>query len=98
MESCWQPWSDDDGSERFKLVIRDLATGKDLETVTNVGIGNPVWTSDSKIVFTEVNDQWRSYRAQYHRIGTNRPRRSRCTRRRTTSPFRSARLDRPTTA
>ena len=62
--------ADDDGSERFKLVIRDLATGKDIETVTTVGIGNPVWTSDSKgIVFTEVNDQWRSYRAQYHRIG-----------------------------
>jgi oligopeptidase B len=61
---------DDDGSERFKLVVRDLATGKDLETVTSVGIGNPVWTSDSKgLVFTEVNDQWRSYRAQYHRIG-----------------------------
>jgi oligopeptidase B len=63
---------DDDGSERFKLVVRDLATGKDVETVTKVGIGNPVWTSDSKgIVFTEVNDQWRSYRAQYHRIGDN---------------------------
>jgi oligopeptidase B len=61
---------DDDGSERFKLVVRDLATGKDLETVTEVGIGNPVWTSDSKgLVFTEVNDQWRSYRARYHRIG-----------------------------
>jgi oligopeptidase B len=62
--------ADDDGSERFKLVVRDLATGKDIETVTLVGIGNPVWTSDSKgLVFTEVNDQWRSYRARYHRIG-----------------------------
>ncbi|MFL6768436.1 MAG: S9 family peptidase [Sphingomicrobium sp.] len=61
---------DDDGSERFKLVVRDLATGQDLETVTRVGIGNPVWTSDSRgLVFTEVNDQWRSYRAQYHRVG-----------------------------
>jgi len=61
---------DDDGSERFKLVVRDLFTGEDLETVTEVGIGNPVWTSDSKgLVFTEVNDQWRSYRARYHRIG-----------------------------
>ncbi|MFL6788948.1 MAG: S9 family peptidase [Sphingomicrobium sp.] len=61
---------DDDGSERFKLVVRDLATGQDLETVTRVGIGNPVWTSDSRgLVFTEVNDQWRSFRAQYHRIG-----------------------------
>ena len=61
---------DDDGSERFKLRIRDLATGKDIETVTEVGIGQPVWTSDSKgLVFTEVNDQWRSYRARYHRLG-----------------------------
>ena len=61
---------DDDGSERFKLRIRDLATGKDIETVSEVGIGSPVWTSDSKgIVFTEVNDKWRSYRARYHRVG-----------------------------
>jgi oligopeptidase B len=62
---------DDDGSERFDLRIRDLATGKDVETVTHVGIGSPVWTSDSKgIVFTEVNDNWRSYRARYHRLGS----------------------------
>ncbi|MBA3666978.1 MAG: S9 family peptidase [Sphingomonas sp.] len=61
---------DDDGSERFKLIVRDLATGQDLETVTGIGIGSAVWTPDSKgIVFTEVNDQWRSYRARYHRIG-----------------------------
>jgi oligopeptidase B len=61
---------DDDGSERFDLRIRDIASGKDIETVTNVGIGEPVWTSDSKgIVFTEVNENWRSYRARYHRLG-----------------------------
>ena len=61
---------DDDGSERFKLKIRDLASGKDIETVTDVGIGQPVWTSDSQgVVFTEVNDNWRSYRARYHRVG-----------------------------
>jgi oligopeptidase B len=62
--------ADADGSERFTLTVRDLATGEDVETVTKVGIGQPVWTSDSKgLVFTEVNDQWRSYRARYHRIG-----------------------------
>ena len=61
---------DDNGSERFQLRIRDLATGKDIETVTDVGIGQPVWTSGSDgIVFTEVNDNWRSYRARYHRLG-----------------------------
>jgi oligopeptidase B len=62
--------ADYDGSERYELRIRDLATGKEIETVTKVGIGQPVWTSDSAgIVFTEVNDQWRSYRARYHRLG-----------------------------
>jgi oligopeptidase B len=62
--------ADYDGSERFELRIRDLATGKDVETVTKVGIGQPVWAGDSAgIVFTEVNDNWRSYRARYHRLG-----------------------------
>jgi oligopeptidase B len=62
---------DDSGSERFDLRIRDLATGEDIETVTDVGIGHPVWSSDSRgIVFTEVNEHWRSYRARYHRLGT----------------------------
>ncbi|MFL6830048.1 MAG: S9 family peptidase [Sphingomicrobium sp.] len=62
--------ADYDGSERFELRIRDLASGKDLETVTKVGIGQPVWSSDSAgIVFNEVNDNWRSYRARFHRLG-----------------------------
>jgi oligopeptidase B len=61
---------DDNGSERFQLRIRDIASGKDIETVTDVAIGQPVWASDSAgIVFTEVNDNWRSYRARYHRLG-----------------------------
>ena len=45
---------DDDSSERFKLRIRDLATGADIETVGDIAIGQPVWASDSKaVVFTE---------------------------------------------
>jgi oligopeptidase B len=61
---------DDDGSERFKLQIRDIASGTVLETVTEFGIYGPEWTSDSAgVVFNEVNDQWRSYRARYHRLG-----------------------------
>jgi len=61
---------DDDGAERFQLRIREIATGRDVETVTEVGIGEPVWTADSRgIVFTEVNDNWRSYRARLHRLG-----------------------------
>ena len=33
---------DDEGSERFKLRIRDLQTGEDIETVKEVGIGGPL--------------------------------------------------------
>ena len=62
---------DDDGSERFKLKVRDLETGADIETITDQGIGAPVWTADSRgVVFTEVNEHWRSYRARLHRLGT----------------------------
>ncbi|HMJ92966.1 MAG TPA: prolyl oligopeptidase family serine peptidase, partial [Allosphingosinicella sp.] len=62
---------DDDGSERFKLRIRDLASGEDVEQVTEVGIGSPVWSADSKsVIFTEVNEHWRSYRARLHRLGS----------------------------
>ena len=61
---------DDDGSERYRLDIRDIAAGKVVETVTEVGIGAPVWTADSRgIVFTEVNEHWRSYRARLHWLG-----------------------------
>jgi len=62
---------DDEGSERFKLRVRDLETGQDIETVTEMGIGTPVWSGDSKaIMICEVNDQWRSYRARLHRLGS----------------------------
>ena len=61
---------DDDGSERFKLHIRDIASGNILETVTAIGIGSPVWAADSKgVAFTEVNEHWRSDKARYHRLG-----------------------------
>ena len=61
---------DRNGSERFTLEIRDVESGELLDTVTEVGIGQPVWTADSSgIVYTEVNDQWRSYRALHHVLG-----------------------------
>jgi oligopeptidase B len=62
---------DDAGTERFKLRIRDLESGTDVEQVSEVGIGSPVWGADSQsLVFTEVNEHWRSYRARLHRLGT----------------------------
>jgi oligopeptidase B len=61
---------DDNGSERFKLRIRNLDSGEDLETVTEVAIGQPVWSADGRnVLFTEVNENWRSYRARLHALG-----------------------------
>jgi oligopeptidase B len=66
-------WSADrNGAERFELRIRDLATGEDIETVTTVANGTVAWGADSRsVVYTEVNDNWRTYRARLHILGTD---------------------------
>ena len=66
-------WSaDTNGAERFVLKVRDLATGADIETVSAITNGAVVWGADSKsLVFTEVNDNWRTYRAQLHVLGSD---------------------------
>ena len=61
--------ADDDGSERFKLFVRDLATGADT-LVATTAIGIAVWSADSaSLAWTEVNDQWRPFRVRLHRLG-----------------------------
>ena len=66
-------WSaDDSGAERYTLRIRDLGTGEDIETVSAVTNGNVAWSAASDaIVYTEVNDNWRSYKALLHRLGSD---------------------------
>jgi oligopeptidase B len=64
--------SDASGAERFTLRIRDLATGRDIETVNTTTNGAVAWSADSKgIVFTEVNENWRTFRALHHILGTD---------------------------
>jgi oligopeptidase B len=63
--------ADDDGSERFKLKVRDLATGKDLVTVSEASIGQAEWAADSqRLLWLEVSEQWRPYRVRLHTLGT----------------------------
>ena len=63
--------TDRNGSERFDLQILDIETGEVLETVTNEGLGSPVWTSGSDgIVYTTANEQWRVKKAFYHALGS----------------------------
>jgi oligopeptidase B len=62
--------ADESGAERFILRIRDLSTGADIETVSNVINGGVAWSAGSDaILYTEVNDNWRSYRALLHKLG-----------------------------
>ncbi len=63
--------TDTSGDERFVLKVRDLATGVDIETVTAMSVGVPVWAADSAaLAWTEVNDQWRRIRVRLHRLGS----------------------------
>ncbi|MFW2830163.1 S9 family peptidase [Sphingomonas sp. ID0503] len=66
-------WSaDTNGSERFTLKIRDVASGEDIETVSAVAMHAVVWSADSKsIAYTEVNDNWRTDTAKLHILGTD---------------------------
>ncbi len=66
-------WSADaSGAERFTLRIRDLTTGEDIESVSEVVNGAVIWSSDgAAIAFTEVNENWRTFRARLHRLGAD---------------------------
>ncbi len=61
---------DDNGSERFDLHIRDLATGAELKDVIPGTLSSIVWTSDSKgLVYGLANENWRTDNAYFHKLG-----------------------------
>ena len=62
--------ADDDGSERFKLRIRDIETGAEIKTITDHALGQAVWSADgASLAWVEVNDNWRPYRIRLHQLG-----------------------------
>lgn len=61
---------DDDGSERFEVHFRDLATGEDLLDVIPGTLSSLVWSADSRgLVYGLANDNWRTDNLHYHRLG-----------------------------
>jgi oligopeptidase B len=63
---------DFDGSRRFKLLVKDLASGKILEEVGVVG-GAVVWANDNKTLFYNVyDDALRSYKIFRHTLGEDK--------------------------
>lgn len=67
-------WSSDvDGSELYRLRIRDLATGADLDDVLEgtSSWGGSAWSADSTYFFYMMpDDQMRPFQVWRHRIGT----------------------------
>ena len=62
--------TDTNGSERYALVIRDLASGADIETVAPDSLGGVAWSTDSKsLVWAQASAEWRPTKAWLHRLG-----------------------------
>jgi len=63
---------DDNGSERYTVRIRNLATGEMLPDVVPDVLSALVWTSDdSALLYAPANAQWRTDCAKLHRLGTD---------------------------
>lgn len=63
---------DDDGSERFTVHVKDLATGALLpDTIAGV-LSDIVWTADDAgFLYGLANKEWRTDNARFHRLGTD---------------------------
>lgn len=63
---------DDNGSERYTVRIKEIATGETLPDVIPDVLSALVWTSDDTgIVYAPANAQWRTDCAKFHRLGTD---------------------------
>ncbi len=60
---------DFNGSERYELRVRDLATGDDIDAVANVYYG-VAWGDDETLFYTRPDDAMRPYQVWRHTVGT----------------------------
>jgi oligopeptidase B len=63
---------DDNGSERFTIHVKDLATGELLPDTIPGMLSDIVWTADdSAFLYGLANKEWRTDNARLHRLGTD---------------------------
>ena len=63
---------DDNGSERFTIRVKDLATGALLPDAIPGMLSDIVWTADdSGFLYGLANREWRTDNARLHRLGTD---------------------------
>ncbi|MEO1016563.1 MAG: S9 family peptidase [Pseudomonadota bacterium] len=61
--------TDSDGSERYRLHLRDLETGEEQRDLVHNLSGSIVWRSDSKALFAvDLNDKLRPFRVRLHTV------------------------------
>lgn len=61
---------DDNGSERFEVRVKDLATSELLPDTISGMLSEIVWTSDSKgFLYGLANENWRTDNARWHKLG-----------------------------
>lgn len=64
--------TDDDGSERFGLHLKDLATGEELADLVANTSGAVEWAEDGRtLLYVELNDKLRPFRVRAHRLGSD---------------------------
>ena len=62
--------TDIDGSERYRMVIKDLVTGEMREDEIEQTIGNAVWAADdASFFYTVLDENWRPWQVRRHVIG-----------------------------
>ncbi|MFA9431316.1 S9 family peptidase [Egicoccus sp. AB-alg2] len=63
---------DTNGSERFTIRVRDLATGELLDDVIEGAAYSLAWFDDSAtFLYAVPDDAWRPYQVKRHRLGTD---------------------------
>ncbi len=63
---------DDNGSERFTIHVKDLATGALLPDTIPGMLSDIVWAADdSGFLYGLANKEWRTDNARFHRLGTD---------------------------
>ena len=62
--------TDTDGSERYRLFVKDLKTGELLEDAIENTLGGAVWAADdSALLYVVVDENWRPYQVRRHVLG-----------------------------
>ena len=63
---------DDNGSERFTIRVKNLASGEHLPDTIPGMLSEIVWTADdSAFLYGLANEQWRTDNARLHRLGSD---------------------------